>query len=679
MSIKDIGGRFRSERTEAEYAQLLKKELDALEPDERDIALAAIQDLMVADKSPILEAASFDLYWMAPADMKTFLTDPHYLGAAAKSLYPTVKEDLIEIFEGGYQEAILGGSLSGGKSTALVIACVRMLYELSCLRNPHEVYGVMPSDMISIPCLSVTEDAAERNLVSKVRSIVQDSPYFQRHFKPLKLGIGTGLIFPNKIIVPPGASQASQILGANSIGMILDEGNFFHKRDQSNARGEIKENVDIIYEAVRRRIESRFMKRGRLPGIIMVASSKTTPTAFTERLIAKNVDNPKVFVRERSVWESKPDDLSGENFRVAAGNDSKMSRILAEGDPDPEGQTVLEVPVEYRSAFENDIDAALRDFGGVSTIAVTPFLARREKIYQCIDKTREHPFSLEVWDQDMPGKIHWDAITEKGHDGALRPKFYHSHPRFAHVDLSKTQDCTGIAIGCLAGYKEVQRFGSAPEMAPIIHIDFMLRVQPPMAGEIDYAALRKLIYDFSQNGFYIKQVSADQFQSAGFLQSVKSQGYLTKLVSIEAPGGPYETLKTAIYEERFQMYKYGPVIKELRELQKDWKTGKVDHPAVAQGGKKDVADALAAITSVITEYAAKGIIMDQPVRNFVEVITNRDEDDWVLDGQIAISEESVEGPEWRKNAATQQSELRKNMETQAKDWKTNFEMPFLSG
>jgi hypothetical protein len=562
-------------------------------------------------------------------------------------------------------------------STGSVIGCVRMAYDVYCMRDPHETYQISSTDYISVPCVSVTEDVAERNLVSKIRAIVDESEFFRKHFAPIRNTAAAGIIFPNRFTFPPGASTAGQVVGTNAIGAAVDEGNFFHKRDQQVGRSEVKENIEVIFEAIKRRMESRFMNRGRLPGVILVASSKTTPNAFTEKLIRKYVGDPLVFVRERAVWEAVPKErFSGKKFRVAIGNETKMSRIMTAGEADPEGMEVVEVPVEFHGAFVEDIDAAIRDHAGRSTVAITPFIARREKIYEAIDKNRTHPFSQETWDQDIPGRFDWQKLAKLHPDGSWEPLAHPKAPRHLHLDLSKTQDCTGIAVGCVAGYAPIQRFGKAEqEMAPIIHVDFVLQVRAPRGGEISYSEIRRIIYELTQHGFFIKQVSADQFQSANLLQTVKGQGYQTRVVSVEPAGGPYEVMKTALYENRIQIYNYPPLIKELRELQKDWKTGKVDHPPATQRGSKDIADALAAITTTLTE-AASGIL-DVPISSR-EMFQNSDEDTWVLDdaATIVIESNSEEmKQEWRANA----EKALEQEANQGHDWKSNFTPPFLMG
>lgn len=671
--IRDEGGRFQSYRTVEDYKSILLSELKALNDDERDIAILALQDYLNEGRSPLVEIGSSDIYRTLPVSITEWIENDYYLGSLSKTIFPTVKSDLIEVFEGGYSIAIWGGSIGGGKTSTIVLCLMRMLYELSCMISPHKAYGVNSSDFITIPCLSSTEEVANRNLVSKVSAIIEDAPYFKYDFKPIK-STQSGILFKNRLLIPPGASTASSVIGSNAIGAIIDESNFFQNRHNADSRGnESKENIDIVFESLQRRIESRFLNKGKMPGLIAVASSKTTPTSFTERAIRRSVTDPRVFVRERSVWEAvNKERFSGDRFKVAIGNEYKQSRILVPGEEDPEGMKVIDVPVEYYSSFETDIDAAIRDYAGYFTAAITPFIARREKILECVDPNRKHPMPYEVWEQDRPLVIDWSKLVRTRSDGAFEPIHNPSAVRHIHLDLSKNHDRTGVVMGHVSRYVPVQRLGNdGGEMAPMIEVDFALAIQAPVKGEIIYAEIRKLIYELSRHGFYIKVVSADQFQSLALLQSVKAQGYLTQVVSVETAGGPYEVMKTALYENRLSYYNYPPMMKELRELQKNWKSGKVDHPPAAQGGSKDVTDALAAISATLTKanYYAEGTSV--VVERSSEPLQN--DEAWVLDDPgtvVALDSLNDARPEWRKHGESMLQERQSG---------AGFVMPFITG
>lgn len=639
MPIRDIGGRFRSIRDHADLAKALSLESQSLSPEERQVVEQILEEILMGQQSQLYSEIHQSVFRIEPVPMTKFLSDPYFLGAVGKTLYPKVKESLCEIFSGQYKIAFWGGGLGVGKSTAGCIAVLRMIYEVSCLRDPHSAYGISKSDTISFPCISVTEDVAERNLVEKIRAFISESPYFSQEFSPVRNTQGKGVMFPNRILIPPGASTEAAVLGTNSLGCLIDEGNFFGRRRYSKEDNQQnKSNIEIIYEGMKRRIESRFMSRGKLPGIMFVGSSKRSVDSFTEREIRKNIDRHDVYVCEYANWEVHPEGRYGkERFLVAVGNETQQSRILKEGES-AEGMLTIEVPMEFYDSFYQDLDQAIRDLAGISTVSITPFIARREKIQEAITPERSHPFNQEVWDMSFPGKIDWHKLAVPTRDGGWKPRLNPEAPRHVHLDLSKTGDRTGFSVCHVAGYTPIQRLGSnEQEMAPVIEVDFALSLQAPRAGEIIYSEVRRLIYEFSRHGFFIKLVSADQFQSTAVLQSLSSQGYQTKVVSVEPAGGPYEQLKLALYENRLKFYNYPPLIKELRELQKNWKTGKVDHPDT---GSKDIADTIAANINTLSATAFgvydKIIVSDS--------LALPESDTWILEEPKTVVVES--GKSW---------------------------------
>jgi len=168
----DEGGRYQTIRTDEDCLEIFKHEFESLQPLEREVALAAFSDYLQSGKSPIIELASQAIYKTPPVTMDQFLSDSYFLGSICKTLFPKVKEELCEIFSGQYNRAIIGGALGLGKTLQGVIGILRMVYEASCLWNPHETYGVGSSDFIMFPCISSTEDVAERNILLEVSLMI---------------------------------------------------------------------------------------------------------------------------------------------------------------------------------------------------------------------------------------------------------------------------------------------------------------------------------------------------------------------------------------------------------------------------------------------------------------------------------------------------------------------------
>jgi intein/homing endonuclease len=251
---------------------------------------------------------------------------------------------------------------------------------------------------------------------------------------------------------------------------------------------------------------------------------------------------------------------------------------------------------------------SIRDLAGVATVAINPFIQRREKLQECVDHTRTHPFSALVYDPSKPGNFIWSKMvkesSERGFTGSphesslmLRPILNPRTPRHIHIDPSLRGDATGFVMAHIGGWTDVVRRSDDKkeylERAPIYIVDLMLRIVPPTGGEIVLGELRHLVYDLSAHGYMITGVTLDSWQSADTIQQLNQRGFQSKVLSVDVTTDPYENLKTALYENRVSYYEYTPVIEELQQLERkfDGRRTKIDHPPK---GKKDVADALAA-------------------------------------------------------------------------------------
>lgn len=617
MSVNFGKGRTRSTRSEIEDAELLQKELAALSAEEREALEIALQEVLSGRNEPKLYKAISDAEWVrTPVDMETFIKDPYFLGNTCDMLYPKLQDDLTELFsDGTYREAIFTGAIGWGKTFTASIGICRMLYELSCMRDPHRSFGIAANSNISIVCLSVNEMLATKVAYENIANKIEASPYFQEHFPFSKTK--KELRFPSKIWVAARATTDNSVLGLNVIGGLLDETNFMAKKHSADPRFNIEGQAEVLYNAMQRRMRSRFERKGKLPGILFVVSSKQTSEDFTAKRVRDSKGDPTLFVRDYSLWDVKPSvHYSGDWFHIVVGNESSPSRVLKpDEDPAvidrtlPEGCLLVEVPIEYKNDFDRDIDGSIRDLAGIATVSVSPYIQRRDKIEECIHTDRGHPYSTESWDPSQPGYFNWPAMVSqqvvRDYDSftpVLRPILNPHAPRHIHVDPSLTGDCTGLCMAHVGGWTEVERRahdgGRYYERAPLIVIDFVLRIIPPIGDEILFGDVRRLIYQLSEHGYMITKVTMDSWQSAEGIQKLSQKGYDSEVLSIDRTMAPYEALKSSIYENRLNMYPYAPLLRELRELEHDRVKRKVDHPA---RGSKDCSDALAGVVWTLTE------------------------------------------------------------------------------
>jgi len=93
-------------------------------------------------------------------------------------------------------------------------------------------------------------------------------------------------------------------------------------------------------------------------------------------------------------------------------------------------------------------------------------------------------------------------------------------------------------------------------------------------------------------------VTFDQFQSSDAQQILRQSGLITGHQSMdEMPCRAYDFTKSAFYEGRVALPWDPHLQKEILMLEKDVKSGRVDHPP---GGSKDCADSLAGVVYGLT-------------------------------------------------------------------------------
>ena len=539
MPILDKNGRPRSTRTDEEEENLLTQDIANLTEDEQIALFEILRKTYEEDQQPLTGLMKAD-YERVPVDVRTFLKDPYFLGHVGRSLWPQLVDDMVELFEGDYQEGVLGGSIGWGKSFFASTAMAYVIYQMSCLRNPQLAYGIDQGSKLYVAMLSVTEKVARRVSVAEFIGKVQYSPYFQENFPFKAAPSNLEIRFPKDIWVVAGSTGSSAIIGLNVFSGFIDETSFMGESKEVDRMGN-SIAVDVgeqIHRSIIRRMKSRFQRVGRLPGVLLTVSSKERPSAFIEKHIqgAKEIGDPNFFVREYATWDVKPKEFfSSETFKVAAGTDKVQSRILTGEDPEEEamcaekGMHIIEVPVDYRDDFERDIDSALRDIAGIATEMVSPYMSRIDRLFDSVVDSLPVTVGADgesrfEWVANRMLTINWGNMVDEyerrlpgGYkEKAYRPKRHPGAVRYIHIDPSLSGDATGLVIAHVAGWTEVERRDSMGEeyneIAPIIETDLILRIIPPPGDEILMSDVRSIVYQFQEHGFTISYVSMDSYQ-----------------------------------------------------------------------------------------------------------------------------------------------------------------------
>ena len=142
----------------------------------------------------------------------------------------------------------------------------------------------------------------------------------------------------------------------------------------------------------------------------------------------------------------------------------------------------IQVPLDFKDNFKNDIYIALRNIGGVSVAPSGKLFTSKTVYQQCIDSSLRHPFTKNsfVISVRTPQRIidyfRPDVLFERQGKSFYGLKRHPGAPRFGHIDLSENFDRTGIAIVHNSGWIEDP---NTMLRVPTIETDLLLAVEGP--------------------------------------------------------------------------------------------------------------------------------------------------------------------------------------------------------
>lgn len=516
----------------------------------------------------LLENPSFE---ERPVDIETFVNNKNYLGlkfnitgGRGNGCRPRILERLKEVFDADqlYEEFIFMCGIGWGKDFASSIVLTYQTYRLMCLKDPQSFYGLSKGTTIHLMLMSINEKHARDVLFSEIKARVDnagDSLKYKLKYNPK---IITELQFRKNISLIPGNSKDTTFVGYNIFCGIIDEGDDYVSTAERDSAME-------GYNSIKQRILSRFGNKGML-GII---GSPKTVDGFMMRMYNNEEDVSNRYRLWVPSWDSKIGTplLSGRYFEYDG----------------------MQIPIELKNAFRTDPEGAIRDMCAKPAMAKQPFFTLYQKIDEMFEE-REVPFNF----KDDKAK---SFLTFKDDLAGNSDISY-----FGHLDLAvnrKRGDKLGFAIGHIDGYKEID-FVEKPNIV----IDIAMTVTAPPGGEILFDDIKQMIYYLESKGFQFDTITADSWNSVDMLQSLRTHGISSAMLSVDKEIAPYESFKKAVYENRIKCHQYELLKKEMERLELI-NGEKVDHPKTFS---KDVCDAVCGVCYNITKIATNRILNFSP-------------------------------------------------------------------
>ena len=575
-------------------------ELNNLSEEERKLALSILEEFSKEGTSKVFEDLKYADYNEIPVDIETFLDDNNYLGhawhdAEGKSkLYPFWREKLKELFPDNISTSvntfIESGARGLGKSEIAVAVACYLMYRIMCLKNPIEFFHLKPTEKICFAFMNIKLALAEEIGISKFQNTVKLSPWFMAR--------GTMEGRTNLKWVPPDyiniiiGSQADNLIGLPIFFAFFDEISFMRNQDIDKQKEKAINMIDTAIGGMK----TRFIYKGINPTLLALASSKRSEKSFLEEHIKKKLKSEKenVLIVDEPVWKVKPKGTyKEETFNVALGNKFLMSQVIPTNDDvdiwRDKGYKIIEVPIDFKSNFLDDIERALCDYAGISSSEISKYISG-VAVQEIKNLELQNPFIkdiLEIGNSQEDKLQYYDCFDLNKVNSRLK-----SRPLFVHMDMSVSGDMTGIAGVWIKGKKPSTTENQSNDL--FYTLAFSVSIKAPKGYQVSFEKNRNFIYWLKEQGFNIQGITTDTFQSYDTGQTLLAKGYKYSILSVDRVDTdhickPYQNFKSTIYEKRLEIYDSKTLIDEIIDLERNINTGKVDHP---DGGRKDICDAV---------------------------------------------------------------------------------------
>lgn len=593
----------------------IKDRLQSLSEEERKVALNIIQQYSNKGSSDLFNSLIYSDYKEIPVDIETFLTDDRYMGQAWKNnegklkIYPYWMKVLKELFPTNTTTAVNNFIASGarglGKSEICIAIMCYLLYRIMCLKNAIEYFHLKPTEKIVFGLMNIKLALAEEIATSKFQNSIRLSPWF------LNKGIITGKTYkqwepnPEYHIEIKIGSQADDLIGLPVYFCFFDEISFIRNQDIDKQK---QKAIDMIDTAIGGML-TRFTYKGKNPTLLCLASSKRSDKSFLEEHIKTKLKSEpdNVIIVDKPVWEVKPKGTySDKTFSLAVGNKFLVSQIIKDGEDEKDyikkGYSIIHPPIDLKAQFVDDMDRALCDFAGISSTQLSKYISGAA-VEDCINRGRKNPFVKEIIEV---GNAKED-ITQYSDffDLSRVPQDMMGKPLYVHLDMSISGDMTGISGVWIKG-KKPSRDLDKQEKDLFFELAFSVSIKAPKGRQISFEKNRNFIRWLREQGFNIKEISTDTFQSYDLNQQLSAEGFNCSIQSVDRvePNShicrPYQFFKNVIYEQRVDIFEDTTLIEEIVNLERDVSTGKVDHPA---GFRKDASDSFCGAMFTASKYA----------------------------------------------------------------------------
>jgi hypothetical protein len=534
---------------------------------------------MTLDFSDFFGALQNDLFSEVPVRLETFLYDKAYLGLdiilsplqieivrrGSQILNkPTLEEiykkeiDYQDIIKPYCRELILAIGKSSGKDLMSQLICCYIVYQLLCLKNPAGYFGKPEDDNIDIVNVAINAKQAASVFFKGFKTRVKKCPWFAGKFTAR----ATDIEFDHSITVHSLNSEGEGTEGLNILVAVLDEIDGFDENDPDTPKAK------KMYKTLRGTVASRFDKNGK----VLLLSFPRTKDGFILKHYNEAIAE-KITLNKSHVFKldsELPDDIQGNEFTVQWEEDEilhyKFDHVWALRAPTWVVNTT-KTPDMFKMEFYDDVDDALTRYAACpGENGEGTWFRSKDKI----DAAFKRPNGI----NNVTGVYEIQIKPEKN-------TLY-----FVHVDLARVQDNCGIAVAHVEKWQKAI-YDADNEVSPYVIVDIVKYWKPDRNRPVDFADVRDFIIDLNRQGFNIKKVTFDRWNSDQIMKTLEDIGINSEKLSVDRDH--YSELALLMGQYMIE----GPDVELLRDELKRLvvlPNGKIDH---TNKSSKDLSDAVA--------------------------------------------------------------------------------------
>jgi phage terminase large subunit-like protein len=520
-----------------------------------------------------------DLWDERPVDIHEFVYGEQYLNLEKLSDYQMqMVEAMTQIYEldtlidlygeergrerysHTFREVILQLGKGSGKDFTSTVAVAYIVYLLLCLRDPAKYYHKPAGNAIDIINIAINAQQAKNVFFADFVIRIKNAKWFAGKFDPK----ADSIFFDKNIRVHSGHSERESWEGYNTLVVILDEISGF-AIENTTGHAQAKTGEDI-YKMYRASVTSRFPDFGK----ILLLSFPRFKNDFIQQRYNSVIGRKSVVMRSQTlvINPDLPEDLEGNTVEVVWEEDHildyRVPRTWALRRPSWEVNPARKIE-DYTADFLEDMVDALSRFACMPPDAVDAFFKSRAKI--------ELAFDDPLWN-----------ILE---DGTFRAEFKPDPTKeyYIHVDLAQKIDRCAVAMAHVEDWVDIQ-IASTSTYQPKIIVDAIRWWTPKSTENVRFEDVREFIVELYRQGFNIKLVTFDRWNSVDIMEELRGYGIDTETLSVARPH--YQDMAVVLSEERLKGPNNKILVDELLQLRAVG-TNKVDHP---RKGSKDLSDAV---------------------------------------------------------------------------------------